>query len=575
MKSHPKLPCLTSVPSSPLLSPPRYGLKGHEIVRDSAPDLKASKKKPKWTVPITPKTLFLQIYTNEGLDKTFTRDFLAFGQDTLQEIQRRIALKFDVPADKIRIWDYSSNYPLLLEDPLRTLDKLGLNGPVLVEFSHPCQGFLLLSVKNFSSAPKPSSHASSFVDLPSTKNIEPEAVLDTTPIDHTILIDYPHHKFDLTLQHGLSGTSWILPSQIADQLGIAPETLASTIKNSNLPESSIDAFIRYLCLSTPDPRPDRLSIVKFSHFTHLLTVLGLDKDHLFNDLRRAVSNMPYEDAIHGLLDVWTDDLVAWDLEQLFIHVVVARIRLSRLSDTFTEISTTRLSKRVLPLCMFVSSSDALIPCPEDPAPREWRPAGPTEEILKSTAISSFHSSAHEMTFVMKLDEVNSVRISESLVVLLPQWLWIRRMFETGVSEAKTRVCHLPTTLTSRAFLAILRALRGYRSELEQEDALVLLEHASELDLSTLDGAPVEPFSKLLSRARDICFPEITKKNCLANLEGYRRLRMKAELKETLKFVVSVMHSLTGDQIFKISPDLYKLIHERVKYQQQRSAKNKN
>ena len=553
----------------PCLVSPRFGRRGPKIERVSVLAPTTMPQSQSWTVPVHPSKLTLITCTREGLD-TVKRSFLAFYYDTLREIHQRIALKFGVTPYSIRLWDFDNNS--YIKDLDQTLDNASLGGRLLVELADPkTDRFFLTDLWRLKLSRRPSAQASSFVDLPSTySRAEPKP--DVPTIDHTILIDYPHHTFDLTLQHGLSGTSWNLPLQIARQLGIATETLISTVKNSSLPESSIGAFIRYLCLSTPDPQPSRQSIVRFSHISHLLVLIGLDTDHVLNDLDRALLNMPYEDAIHGLLDVWIDDVVEWSLDNALIHVLVARIRSGQI-DKFTEISTTRLSTRIFPLCMFVSSSRELVPCPKDPSPREWRPEGPAESVIPSSEISSVHPSASDMIFIIKLDESSSLMISESLVVLLPQWLWIRRMFESGGSEAKTRACHLPAWLNHRIFMAILRTLRGYHPRLGQEDALALLEHAAELDLSNSLRAPLEPFVKLLSRAKDTCFPPITEENCLSHLDGYHRLGMTVELNQTLEFIVSVMSSLTGDQIFRISPELIIMIHERVKRQHEKNAQN--
>ena len=378
----------------------------------------------------------------------------------------------------------------------------------------------------------------------------------TYNIDVSLLIDYPHLKFDLDLTHTLSGMTWNLPSQALAPHGLLASTLVTLVKDSIFPKSSIDALIRYLCLQ----RGLQPSCLALSHITRMFSQLGLDVSRPLNDLKLALDNTPHDVALQDLFDVWEDRNAEWNLDDTIIHLLVAKIREKPVDNDFFELTFPRMSKHLYPLLMLVSSSSALKTCPVL-VPSTWSPDAPQEHSSQSALHpQAILNNPWDFLFLFDVEERGTCAISDSLVLLLPQWLWIRHMFSSGCSESKSRVAHMPRWMTRKVLLAILYSLRGELVvNLDKEDAMIILKHASELNLCSVEYEPVEPFTQLLASSNELCFSKLTKLNCFGQLELSHHLRMQRKTEEILAFIADSLTTLIGSEVLQLSPELYTLV----------------
>ena len=370
----------------------------------------------------------------------------------------------------------------------------------------------------------------------------------------SLLIDYSLLKFDLDLTHTLSGTTWNLPSAVLGPHGILAPTLAALVKESPFPKSSIDALIRYLCLH----RAEDLSCVVFSHIIRMFSLLGLDMDRPLNDLKLALENMAHDVALQGIIDVWEDKHADWKLTDTIMHLLVAKVRQGPIGDeTFINLVYPRMNERLFPLCLFMSSSSHL------KSPQavswSWNPMAPMEHSSQSaTKPEDILKSPSDFLLVLEVEDGHVRAISDSLLLLLPQWLWIRHMFLSGCSESKTRVAHMPQWMTRKVLLAILYSIRGQLvANLTPEDAVIILEYASELNLRSLEDEPLEPFKSLLLNAHALCFPYLTAMNCFGQLKTAHRLKMQAKTEEILTYMVQNLPHL--ESFLALTPELTALL----------------
>ena len=384
---------------------------------------------------------------------------------------------------------------------------------------------------------------------------------DASDNDHdvSLLLNYPHLKFDLDLTHTLSGVSWNLPSAILAPHGILASTLATLVKDSPFPKSSIDVLLGYLCLQS-SLKP---TCIGFSHLFRMLGDLELNVDRPLNDLKLALDDMPYEAALDGLIDVWDDLDAAWNLDDTIVHLLVAKVRQKPIDEEFVKRVYPPLSEHLFSLFLFISGSNKL-KTPPIAVARTWTMA-PVEHSSKS-ALKPQAILKNQADFLFMFDvESDGVRaISDSLVLLLPQWLWIRRMFASGGSSSKSRVIHVPQWMTRKALLAILYSLRSESVDnLAKEDAMVILEHASELSLCSLENEPLEPFTRLLSASHDICFPEETNSISPAEMERSYQLDLQIKSDEILAHITSHLTRQSGIKFSQLSSTLYQVVYAHL------------
>ena len=364
----------------------------------------------------------------------------------------------------------------------------------------------------------------------------------------SLLIDYPHLKFDLDLTHTLSGTTWNLPSAVLGPHGIMAPALATLVKNSTFPKSSIDALIRYLCLQGTED----LSCVDFSHIVRMFSQLRLDMDRPLNDLKLVLENMPHDVALQGIIDVWEDKHADWKLNDTIMHLMAAKVRKGPIGDeTFINLLYPSMND---PTLCFLLFSPIQLKSPQA-ASWTWNPMAPREHSSQSAANpQDILKSPSDFLFVLEVADGHVAAISDSLILLLPQWLWIRRMFSSGCSESKTRVAHMPHWMTRKVLLAILYSIRGQSvTNLTRKGALTILEYASELNLRSVENDPLEPFTRLLSNAHALCFPKLTVRNCFGQLNTAHRLKMQSETEEIITYMVQKLPHLEPSSL--LTPEL--------------------
>lgn len=319
------------------------------------------------------------------------------------------------------------------------------------------------------------------------------------------LLDFPYIKFDTDLVHELSGTTWNMPSALLDtHKGLQVSKLISTVKASPLPAASIEALLRYLCYSPPTSDDTRVLCLTYAHLIRLYSHLELgDEVLLAHFWQRVIVKTPGKTLLLGLIEIWSDvHLSDWTVHHHVVHACGLRIRDDITDTDFLEITSKHLNPHNYLLFNFLSCHTNLNNFSSHYDLSTYRLAAPKLNPLEEPNESILRvQSPNDFEFRYESDDGSApIIIIGSLIHMIPQWNWIRRMFVCGSSEALSRSAVLPVWMKPSVLITILNRIYGKKDTMFEDDALVILEHAAELDL--VDGETgLEPFKSLIKRAK--------------------------------------------------------------------------
>lgn len=408
---------------------------------------------------------------------------------------------------------------------------------------------------------------------------------------------------DILVTHGYSGESWLLHSEILKiHFDGNCDNLVRTLSGTFLPAESVSTMILAMyCRPLADPKDLRKSCLLASHVIYLWRQLGFfNIEFLYHEFATTiVRHMPTEVACASLLDIWSDELVTWALTDDIVLILTSFVRDRCRGDFLACASDSKLSpKRLVPLVSAIttdSQSYALFTPSYEPALPEvrlsWRKSRSEFEPRPSSSPPTNSEAPvdtpeslirHDTDFVFGFDEESEFRhcwIVASAVYVWPQWNFFRRLLESSLAEASSRVIRMPLWVTANILLSILNLMHHTSAPsflLTNAEALTLLENARELELVDTLGVPIGCFAPLLQKCFDHSFPPWSESNILSHYAKYHKLGMDTKMtdmavelirKDFSSMLVRIARELTPEQI----QDLF----QRINVIQARQAARKD
>lgn len=390
-------------------------------------------------------------------------------------------------------------------------------------------------------------------------------------VDFSLVINCPHYTFNCDLVHDLSGTTWNVPSQL---LGPSLNNVAQVVQETKLPASSIFAFLEYLCHKplSEDLEP-RKKAISLAHTIHLLKESQVNPRLALSDLiTKVIPLLSYEEVCHSLIDIWLDDRLDNDLNDTTIHAFAKEVRKGTIDD-FAQVIDSRLQPGLVKLCMHVWNFKVNLEHIDQLSRSRLRmPIHPEHEKYSREKLFQLAQSSDKESFWFALEETAGefTVVKASMMFMIPQWRWIRRLFDSDGSESKDRLAIMPSDWMSlKMLIDILQCIHSgtFSPTYEIEDALHLLEHAIEFDLVEEDGSALTPFKDLIDHTEEVCFPPLTKENALDLLLRAHRLKRKARFESLMDYVMESLASYqTSELLKKLSREIILDIQERVQKQ---------
>lgn len=389
---------------------------------------------------------------------------------------------------------------------------------------------------------------------------------------------------DLEATHGLSGRTWRLHKQVlnihlakGDSDGI--DKILRLIRGTIFPVESVAVFIDYIyCKPIASSEDLRTSCHLASHVVHMWEELQLENlAYLMNEVGTTIVRfMTPEIGCSALFDLWADDIANWKLEDALVQILASFVRGTCRAKFLALATESELpSKRLVPLVSNVSAlldPHPLQPVLSTPTLPEVRlvwsktktdllptdpPADPPESFLWTNN-----------DYVFGFDEKSDLAhcwIVVSGVYLWPRWTWFRQRVAFSSATPADRVFRMPLWVNANIMLSILNAMHLAHAPfvLSELDAVVLLEHARELDLVDDTGAPVGCFVKLLQNCFEASFPPLSERNILSHYSKYFKLNISAKLDELVNKLV-VNHSPFISNLAELEMEQIVDIFSRIK-----------
>lgn len=367
--------------------------------------------------------------------------------------------------------------------------------------------------------------------------------------DLSILIDSPLLPSDVLVENDASGANWKLhQAMVLSYINSDPlhrfdkvdklEKLKSVIKKSTLPHQSIEAFLRFLYLSPLVLTDDIAQSCRLaSHIALLYRELGIMNGSLIREFEFKIARkLEPEDLCTAIFEIWNDTHVQWTTKDPLIHVLAWHVRQRAMAE-FKKTSFLPDCTRDAELVLFLRQE----------IPRNFLFQSPKRSILAFDVPLGRHHPLVQVSPGLKPECPTDIvflcaspkegyykKVSASLLPLVPQWPWIRRMLEFGCSENNDRMIFVPDWMTCNILLAILEPMYGpLLPTLSHEEAFSIIERAAEIDLVNIDGKPQAPFESLLKYCNDVCFPPMNNDTIIDLIIKYHRLGNLAKVDELL------------------------------------------
>lgn len=408
-----------------------------------------------------------------------------------------------------------------------------------------------------SQSPFGSSDGSRPLNASPALDVPPSMRLRLARIDLSDMLTNSPIVGDVLVKHGFSGETWLLHSEVLKiHFDGDCDFLTRALAGTFMPRESVFALILAMyCQPLSNPKDLQKSALMASHVIFLWRQLGLfNIDALYYEFATTiVSQMPAEIACASLLDIWSDDLVTWELTDEIVLILTSFVRERCRAEFLSFASDSKLvPKRLVPLVSVITTG---APChslrmptyvPALPEVRlSWRKTRSELEAPVSSAPATSEAPVdnaeslirHPTDFVFGFDETSEFRhcwIVASAVYVWPQWNFFRRLLESSLAEASSRVVRMPSWVTASILLSILNMMHHTSAPsfiLTNQEALTLLEHARELELVDTLGVPLGSFVPLLQKCYDHSFPPWSETNILSHYANFHRLGMDTKMTE--------------------------------------------
>lgn len=340
----------------------------------------------------------------------------------------------------------------------------------------------------------------------------------------------------MAIEHGLSGTRWKLNEKILSIMypSMTAEKLKTTIKFSGLPLESINVFIDYLFHKTIHHTDTRTLTRYLLHSIHLSDEIGLPWDHLQSQLLSAVSGFNGDDASLAVIDAWNDEHICWSNDEEPMNYLIAIIK-QKWQSNFVHIASAMPTKKMMMLlthvltCVEITIPTAVSKLPGLPAVEvTCTTTSNVKDLVVPLSEFAFVVDSHKS--ILNVFKVNSF-------YLYPRWSYFRRILDSKLHESKSRMALLAPHYTVNIVSALLESLFSvFKTALSEEECMIVLEYAGELELVDASGVPVAPFESLMSYCDRMCFPPQNDSNLIHLLSRHFRLGHDAKVKELIYLV---------------------------------------
>ena len=385
---------------------------------------------------------------------------------------------------------------------------------------------------------------------------------------------------DIHVANTASGHSWNLHSEILMIHSLTDcDAIVKFITETSFPIDSIEAFIGSLyCKRIADRFELRKSCILSSQVMHIWKELGLGNLQflLVEFATTIVRHLTSDSACESLLDMWSDKLVTWQLEDAPILILTSFVRGTCREQFLSLVTESDLpSKRIIPLVSHISARIdpyPLMAAPYIPSLPElrmtWSKTCEDDDMLdvsyqkNFTLPEEFIKTASD--YVFGFDESTDYRHYWLVVpglYLWPRWTWFRHYvtsstYETLVPDddptvsASQRIIRMPSWVTANILLSIINCMchAAPPALLSDAEVRLLMENSRELDLVENDGAPVRCFLPLIQHCLERSFPPVSEVNILSHYSRFLKLRMEGKLDELAGLLVKRTFTLDLSKI---------------------------
>lgn len=394
------------------------------------------------------------------------------------------------------------------------------------------------------------------------------------PIDFSSLIESPIIG-DIPFEFKKSGRIINLHSRVLKlNKGLKKryKTVLSSLETSELPESSIEAFINYLYFK-------RISVYKDTYFKSLSLTIGhvawlcqehnVDASAILFDLSFVVLPLIANGSlISTLIDCWASPLMQWTKTDPFITLIAAHLRYSPdgvKSFTAAVEDSDLPAKRVVPLMSLFTVENAPVPISEiidfayfNRGPKkltfEWQQTDDPSSLLR-----------HPSDFVFGLDDSDKWIVLPAEYVW-SQWSWFRRLVTSGLEESKTRVVRLNKSLEQSVLELLVSCLARCESlPIDRKDTSYALANAKELEIVDDQGRPTSSFAhRYINTLLNAKFQETRAENRIAQLKAYSELGFSHKVEDLMDHITMKDHASDLVEVLKaLTPELLVKFQEHI------------
>ena len=302
--------------------------------------------------------------------------------------------------------------------------------------------------------------------------------------------------------------------------------LISTIQLSRLPDTSVDAFFKFLYfhpISTADPSSTCLVL---SHIIHFAREIGLKTDwpeFLFGSTLMPLLSV--QSICQLLFTLWQDIYVTWTVEDPIIQFLVGAIR-KQAKDAFLEQAPLMLTRctpeRLTSITNAVSGSNARRSSPptfDDRSRLPTLPVIPIREVFdykirgksvqedyclikdETSGVDPLEFLDDEAEFAIAAENSNVWLVSQTWL-LYTQWPLFRTEFNENTELSEKRFWKAPSWINHNILVCIVESVHGdvsSFSSLSIKDCRMILEHLVSQGLSEPHtGAGIGCWKKLAS-----------------------------------------------------------------------------
>ena len=355
--------------------------------------------------------------------------------------------------------------------------------------------------------------------------------------DVTNLLDPSGLTPDLEITHEASNTTFRLFRSIIDRnmqgksITAASEQLAQFVRSSTLPVAIITLLIERLYFR-PATTFDSQQLITLAWI--LKEVFGNDNPIITRALQRRIKVESAEIVCDLLISSWTNLFGPFELDETSLIVATMLPRVQQNQSGFELALDAFMAKQSsIPHHMLARIASLRVLVTGPPLEAKF----PKVKLLNRQPLSPIMVRLDPSHFVSLCSTNFAITLSPSTTIgvcgwlLYVHWPWFKRLIDSGLQESKTRIINLQSLLyDASALKAVITMLQFGHCvdsliEVPLQDAICILDRASEFELVDLDGRSLHRIAPLIKECEATAFPPLTVDNCwnqlrLAHSMGY-------------------------------------------------------